>query len=62
MLAGLSGVGAVACDIALRLAEDGGTPPPVVVAGGDAVDALTHAVETALRRAEAGLEPSSSGE
>ncbi|WP_240439833.1 condensation domain-containing protein, partial [Streptomyces europaeiscabiei] len=56
VLAGVSGVGAVACDIALGLAEDGGAPPPVVLAGGDSVGALAHAIETTLRRAEAKLE------
>ncbi|MFC9853902.1 condensation domain-containing protein [Streptomyces prasinus] len=56
VLAGVSGVGAVACDIALGFAEDGGTPPPVVLAGGDSVGALAHAIETTLRRAEAKLE------
>ncbi|WP_331748827.1 condensation domain-containing protein [Streptomyces sp. NBC_00046] len=58
VLAGLSGAGAQACDIALRLAEDGGTPPPVVLAGGgaDAVGALAHAIESALRRTQAGLD------
>ncbi|GAA1948667.1 hypothetical protein GCM10009837_87650 [Streptomyces durmitorensis] len=56
VLAGPSGVGAVACDIALGLAEGGGVPPPVVLADGDSVDALAHAIETTLRRAEAKLE------
>ncbi|MFC8372152.1 condensation domain-containing protein [Streptomyces sp. NPDC057239] len=56
VLAGVSGVGALACDIALGLAEDGGAPPPVVLADGDSVGALAHAIETTLRRAEAKLE------
>lgn len=56
VLAGVSGVGTMACDIALGLAEDGGAPPPVVLAGGDCAAALAHAIETTLRRAEAKLE------
>ncbi|MET9819879.1 condensation domain-containing protein [Streptomyces sp. NPDC006355] len=59
VLAGLSGIGVLACDIALRLAQDCGVPPPVVLgSSGDAAGtcALTRAIEGALKRSQAGID------
>ncbi|MEU3664658.1 condensation domain-containing protein [Streptomyces sp. NPDC032940] len=56
LLAGFSGAGVRACDLALRIAEDGGRPPRVVLAGAAAdqdEQERTRALARALRDAAA---------